>query len=118
MSHPSSSLNGVQVPWQLWAVIALLAVEGVGNALQMFAVPMAAVWLAAKVLFFVGFIRRWRPVYVLFIVLSALHVIGFAASAPIIALLNLVLLLLVASQYRWFFSPGSARMMVTNHQAG
>lgn len=102
----SSSDSRMSVPWQLWVVIVLLALEGIGNLLQIPGVPMAAVWLSAKVFFIAGFLRRWRPAYVLFLPVAALHVVAFALQAPFVALLNLVMLLLVASQFRWFFPAG------------
>lgn len=114
--QPSSSLTNSTVPWQLWVVIALLGVEGIGNALHMFANPVAATWPAAKILSAIGFIRRWRPVYVYFLIVSAIHVIGFVPRAPVIALINLVLLLLVASQYYWFFPKRVTLSVVANNQ--
>ena len=91
------------IPWQLWVVIVLFAVEGVGNLLAIPAMPIAALWLATKLLFITGLIRRWRIVFVLFLAVAALHVFAFANAAPFVAFLNLLMLILVASQLRRFF---------------
>ena len=42
------------VPWQIWVVIALLVIEGVGNLLYIPKQPMALLWLGAKCLFILG----------------------------------------------------------------
>ncbi|NUM55179.1 MAG: hypothetical protein HUU46_16160 [Candidatus Hydrogenedentes bacterium] len=82
----------------------VLGIEGMGNFVSMFTAPVAATWLAWKVLFIVGFFRRWRPVHALNLVFGAIHVLGFAASAPGVAMINLVLVILVASTKNYFFT--------------
>ena len=93
-------------PWQLWVVIVLLVAEGLGNLFVIPGTPVAVFWLAAKVLFIIGLLRRWRFVFVVFVLVAAVHVLGFASSAPFVAFLNLLILLLTVSQFRKFF-PGN-----------
>jgi hypothetical protein len=93
------------VPWQIWVVVAILAVEGIfGNLPLIPQVPKAALWFFAKCLFIVGLIKGWRWVFVLFLFEGAIHVVGFSTQAPFIAFLNFVLMLLAASALR-FYSP-------------
>jgi len=92
------------MPWQLWVVSVLLGLEGIlGNLPLMFSHPMAAVWFLAKCLFITGFYLRWRPVFIIFLIEAAIHTLAFASSAPGVALINLVMLILVASSVRHFF---------------
>ena len=100
-----------RLPWQLWAVIALLSLEGVGNLLSIPALPISAFWLVCKIVFVWGFIARSRVVFVLFCFVALLHVLAFAAPAPFVAFLNLFMVILVVFQYRVFFP-------VTPHTAG
>ena len=99
------------VPWQLWVVIVILSLEGIGNLFSIPTLPIASMWLGSKILFVWGFVRRWRVVYVLFCVVAALHVLAFSGPAPFIAFLNLVILILAVSQYRLFFSLKSASLL-------
>ena len=93
-----------RVPWQIWVVVVLLAVEGLLSNLPLIPkAPVAAVWLGAKCLFIVGLLRGWRWMFVVFLLAAAVHTLFFATRAPIIALINLVLLLLVASALRFYF---------------
>ena len=39
-----------EVPWQIWAVVVLLGLEGVSNYLMLEKQPLVIIWLAAKVL--------------------------------------------------------------------
>lgn len=95
-----------RVPWQIWVVVVLLAVEGLLSNLPLIPkAPVAAVWLGAKCLFIVGLLKGWRWMFVVFLLVAAVHTLSFATRAPIIALINLVLLLLVASSLRFYF-PG------------
>jgi hypothetical protein len=48
-------------------------------------------------------LRRWRWVFVIYLIFGAIHVLGFSVQAPFIAFLNLVLMLLVASALRFYF---------------
>ena len=106
-----SRMDIAYLPWQLWIVIALLAAEGMGNFFNMFGNPVEAIWLAAKVVFILGLIRRWRIVFVFFAIVSALHVLAFATVAPFVSFLNLLILCLTISQYRWFFPIDSRSRM-------
>ena len=118
MNHhtPSATETWIaRTPWQLWVVVVLLATEGIGNLFAIAAMPVAAVWLAAKLLFIVGLIRRWRIVFLLFIACAALHVLAFAVDQPFAALLNLLIVVLAVSQFRNFFpsigSPEGIRQL-------
>jgi hypothetical protein len=92
------------MPWQLWVVTVLLGLEGLlSNFPMMFTQPVAAFWLAAKIFFITGFFLRWRPVYVINLIVGSLHVLAFATIAPVVALINLVLVVLVASTASYFF---------------
>lgn len=97
-----------EIPWQIWAVVAFLAVEGIlGNLPAIPQNPIAVTWLAAKCLFVVGLLRRWRWVFVLYLVIGVIHVLAFAMQAPFIAFLNLVLVFLTASAIRFYFPKTS-----------
>lgn len=91
------------VPWQIWVVVAMLALEGLGNLASIPSNPVAAYWLACKCLFIVGLIRRWRWVFVVFLIVAAIHVLAFSTQVPFVAFLNLTMMLLVASTLRCFF---------------
>lgn len=104
VSREAGSLQ--HVPWQIWVVVVFLAAEGVlGNLPAIPQYPVAAYWFAAKCLFVIGLLRRWRWVFVLFLVMAAIHVLAFSVQAPFIAFLNLVTVLLAASALRFYF-PG------------
>ncbi len=107
-SPVATSVGWRSVPWQIWVVVAILALEGLGNLFAIPSQPQAAIWLLAKVLFITGLLRRWRPVFVLNLVVAGIHVIYFAFHGPIAALLNLVLLVLVGSAYRFYFNVSNA----------
>jgi hypothetical protein len=92
------------VPWQIWVVVVILGVEGVfGNLPAISTTPAAAYWFAAKCLFVVGLLKRWRWVFWLFLILGSIHVLGFSIQAPLVALVNLVLVLLTASARGFYF---------------
>lgn len=91
------------VPWQIWVVVVMLGLEGVGNLLAIPQQPAAAGWAAAKVLFIAGLIGGWRWVFVLFLAVTALHVVAFGTVAPVVAAMNLLIMVLVASAFRHFF---------------
>lgn len=92
------------VPWQIWVVIAFLAVEGVlGNLPLIPSYPPAAIWFAAKCLFVVGLLKGWRWVFVLFLVSGVIHVLAFSTQAPFVAFLNFVLVVLAGSTLRFYF---------------
>jgi hypothetical protein len=91
-------------PWQIWLVVVFLVVEGVlGNLPLISHYPVAAIWFAAKCLFIVGLLKGWRWVFVLFLLSGVIHVLAFSVQAPFIAFLNLVLVLLTASTFSFYF---------------
>ena len=91
------------VPWQIWVVVALLSLEGIGDLIAVYEYPYAITWIAAKCLFVVGLIKGWKWVFGLFLVIAAVHVLYFLFLSPIASFLNLVLIILVCSSYRYFF---------------
>ncbi len=95
------------IPWQIWAAIALLGLEGIGNLLAIPAQPEALLWLAAKALFITGLLMCWRPVFVLVLAIAGWHVVYFAASAPVVAVMNLALCALIGSAFRFYFESPS-----------
>lgn len=99
---PASAASG-GVPWAIWIVVFMLGLEGLGNLLAIPHMPRAAGWLAFKCLAIVGLIRGWRVVYVLVLVVGVQHVVGFGVYSPFVALLNLVMVVLVAISFRHFF---------------
>jgi hypothetical protein len=94
-----------KTPWQIWTVVALLSMEGLGNLLAIADTPAAAFWLAAKCLFITGLINRWKWVFALFLIIAGMHVLAINMIGPIGSLMNLILIALVASTYRTFFPP-------------
>ena len=102
-SSPASRARRPKVPWQIWVVVAMLGWEGIGNLLAIPQQPQAPGWLLAKVLFITGLLRRWRPVYILVLIVAAIHVVYFATVSPVTAILNLVLLMLVGVSHRFYF---------------
>ncbi len=91
------------VPWQIWVVVAFLALEGVGNLTSIPTQPQAAVWFLAKCLFVVGLLRAWKWVFVLFLIEAAIHVVGFLIPSPPVAVVNLLLMGLSCWAYRHYF---------------
>lgn len=91
------------VPWQIWVVVALLALEGIGNLLYLPQQPMALIWLGAKCLFILGLLKRWRWVFCLFMVIGGIHVLLFLLSAPLVALINLAMVVLALCSFRFYF---------------
>ncbi|MBX7246308.1 MAG: serine/threonine protein kinase [Candidatus Sumerlaeaceae bacterium] len=104
----SASSFPAGVPWQIWICTAMLSIEGLGNLLTIDR-PASLAWLTAKCLFILGLLRRWRPVYIFYLAVAALHVLYFATAGPVAAVLNLVLLSLGASAHRYYFQPPHAR---------
>ena len=121
-TEDSKTTSPRKLPWQVWVVVAMLALEGLGNLLSIVAHPQALIWLSAKVLFITGLIRRWRPVYVLVVVFAGAHVMYFAGRSPVAALLNLILVVLLAYVYRFYFprveDAGAAGTASTARHAG
>lgn len=101
-AHSSSYWS--TVPWQIWVVILLLAIEGIGDLMLALNGTLAAgFWLAAKFFFVLGLVYRSKLVFVIFLIVAALHIFAFSLQSPFIAFLNLVLVLLVASTLGQFF---------------
>ncbi len=96
-------LHARAVPWQIWVVVATLGLEGIGNLVDIPSNLIAAQWLTTKVVLILGLIRAWRWAYVVTMVLACLHVLTFAPISPVAALINLALVVLVASTRRYFF---------------
>jgi hypothetical protein len=101
--NAASFINLKDVPWQIWVVVALLALEGIGNLSYIPKQPMALVWLGAKCLFIFGLLKRWRWVFCLLVIIGVIHVLYFLLQAPLAALINLALVVLVLSAYRFYF---------------
>lgn len=91
------------VPWQIWVVVALLVLEVVGNLLYIPQQPMALIWLGAKCLFILGLLKRWRWVFCLFVVIGGIHVLFFLLQTPLVALINLVMVVLALCSFRFYF---------------
>jgi hypothetical protein len=111
---PASAPRIPSLPWQIWVVFVFLALDGIQDIILVIQNQnlYALVWVLAKCLFITGLALRWRWVAVLFVVFGALHVFAFATQAPFIALLNLVLVLLVASAGRFYFPARPAGVSV------
>lgn len=103
-SETKNSFSARDVPWQIWAIVVLLALEGISNYQIIGKQPIAVVWLAAKVVFIIGLLRKWKWLYVIFLAVTGLHVVIFAGSnKPIVSLLNLALIILALWAYRYYF---------------
>ncbi len=107
---PRSKALRPGVPWQILVVVIMLALEGVGNLATIPKQPQALYWIAMKILFIAGLLKRWRPIFVLFTVVALIHVVYFATISPIASLLNLVMVILVVSAYRFYFSRDTGAM--------
>jgi hypothetical protein len=91
------------IPWQIWVVIALLALEGVGNFLYIPQQPLALYWLGVKCLLIFGLLKRWRWVFCLFVIIGIMHFLSFILHAPLAAMINLAMVVLALSTYRFYF---------------
>jgi len=109
LEKPSVGSRGA--PWQIWVVVAMLALEGIGNLFAIPRQPQAVGWLLAKILFVTGLLRGWRPVFILVLLVSGVHVVYFAVydSNPMGAVMNFVLILMVASAFRFYFPKNRAK---------
>lgn len=103
------------VPWQIWTVAAVLGVDALGDLILAFENPFAATGFAWKSLVAFGLLRAWRPVFVLFLPLASAFVLLYASSAPVYALTNLAMLLLVGSSMRFFSGPKESDSAVAAH---
>lgn len=92
------------VPWQIWVVVVLLALEGIGNLFSIPDQPAALFWLLGKCLFITGLLKRWIWVYGLFLAVCVLHVIYFLPVLPIASLMNLILIGLAVSARKFYFT--------------
>jgi hypothetical protein len=101
--NAATFINLQNVPWQIWVVVAILALEGIGNLLYIPQQPMALYWLGAKCLFIFGLLKRWRWVFCLSVIVGVIHVLFFLLQAPIVASINLALVVLVLSTFRFYF---------------
>ena len=87
------------IPWQIWVVVALLGLEGMGNLLD-----GHLGWFGAKVLFTAGLLLRWKWVYILFLVIASYHVYVFVGIGMFgVATINLALIILVLWVFRYYF---------------
>jgi hypothetical protein len=101
--NAGKSVTLQEVPWQIWVVVALLCLEGVGNLLAIPQQPMALIWLGAKCIFVLGLLKRWKWVFCLFVLIGGIHVLYFMLQAPLVALINLVMIAFVFSSFRFYF---------------
>ncbi|MGD8499334.1 MAG: hypothetical protein PVJ86_01730 [Phycisphaerales bacterium] len=92
-----------EVPWQIWVVVAFLAVEGAGNLLTIPEQPLALIWLGAKCIFILGLLKGWKWVFCFFVVSCGMHVLFFMLQAPLVALLNLVMIGFAFCSFRFYF---------------
>lgn len=92
------------IPCQIWVVVGLLALEGIGNLFMIPGQPIAAIWLLAKILFIVGLLKAWKWLFILFQIEVGIHVLYFgAAGAWLVSFLNLILMILAFTAIRYFF---------------
>ena len=94
-----------KVPWQIWVVVVMLAMEGLSNLFMIPDQPMALIWLIAKCVFIAGLIKGWKWVYCLFIIFAGIHVLLFLPVSPAASLINLILILLVLWPRHYYFPP-------------
>ena len=89
-------------------MVAVLALAGLGDLSAIPVAPIAAGWLLCKCLTVTGLIKRWRWIFVFFLILAAIHVMAFEVLGPVISFVNFLLMILVASTWRWFFLQETA----------
>ena len=93
-----------EVPWQIWVVVIMLSIEGLGNLFAIFHQPIALWWPAWKILFIVGLLNRWRWVFCLFLVIAWLNFIVFLMNCIFVAsILNLILIILATLSIQFYF---------------
>jgi tRNA A-37 threonylcarbamoyl transferase component Bud32 len=100
---PRKGFSAREVPWQIWVVIAMLMVEGAGDLAGIPNQSEELSWLGAKWLCGVGLMLGWRPVFVFFMFTAGVHVVYFASSFPRTAMMNLAMMVLAGSAYRYYF---------------
>jgi hypothetical protein len=100
----ATGFSSENVPWQIWSVVGILGLEGIGNLFEILQNPEAIGWIVCKVIFIVGLLRAWRWVFVAFQVIAGAHVLYFAsAGAWIVSLINAVLMILCFAALRYYF---------------
>ncbi len=114
----SAKFSWSRVPWQIYLVSVVLALEGLGNLVMIPKHPIAAFWLLGKCFFITGLILGWRPVFVLYAIIGTIHVFSFASVAPFTASLNLALVIMVFSSFRYFFRVDSRTRTETSTAPG
>lgn len=72
---------------------------------------MALLWVAAKILIITGLLLRWRAIFILSVILLSFHVGVFAFAAPVAALINLLLLVLMGSAIRFYFPARQGELL-------
>jgi hypothetical protein len=92
-----------EVPWQIWVVVAVLGFEGIGNLLSIPQEPRALIWLGAKCIFILGLLKGWKWVFGLSLIVGGIHVLYFMLQAPLVALMNLVLIALILWSFSFYF---------------
>jgi hypothetical protein len=95
-------------PWQIWIVVTMLGLEGLGNLAMIPSHPIAIQWVLFKILFIFGLLKGWRFVFGLFMVMAAIHVFGFLQISPVVAFLNFAMMALVFVARSHFFGRRSS----------
>ena len=94
----------MNIPWQIWIVVFLLGLEGIGNILMIPAYPPAIIWLLAKIVLITGLLCRWKAIFIISLFLSLQHAILFAVYLQLgVAFTNLLLFVLTVTTWNWFF---------------
>ena len=101
--HSGPRWSWKAVPWQIWVVVTLLVIEGIGNLQVLPQQPQALEWFLAKCLFIIGLVSGWKWLFIYFQAVAAVHVVGFLAQSPLVAMENLLIMGLAASAYRFYF---------------
>jgi hypothetical protein len=98
-----------RIPWQIFVVSTVLGLYGIGDLLDFLqnCQPAPGIWLLAKCFFITGLLRRWWWMYIVYLTVGTVHVLVFSIDAPVVAMINLILVLLVASTYRFYFPPAA-----------
>lgn len=100
----AAEFSSIKVPWQIWVVIVLLGLEGIGNLFAIPDNPAAIVWILAKVIFIWGLLKGWKWVFVAFQVIAGVHVLYFTGAGIWMgSLMNAVLMILCFTALRYYF---------------
>ena len=92
-----------RVPWQVWVVVALLALECLSNLFDITSQPLALLWVAAKALMITGLLRRWRAIYIMALLVIGVHIVYFTLLSPVAAILNQAMMVLLLFARRHYF---------------